>query len=184
MARQWRARMSETRLTRKQVIGAYVLLSKPWIIVLLLVTTFAAMLIAQKGLPPLPLVFFTLLGGALSAAGASAINSYIDRDIDGLMSRTKKRPVVTHRIEADHALAYGIIAGVTAFVILALAANLLAAVLSMVGLLYYVFIYTNYLKRSTPHNIVIGGVAGAIPPLVGYAAVTGRWMCWRCSCSW
>ena len=165
--------MSETRLTRKQVIGAYVLLSKPWIIVLLLVTTLAAMLIAQKGLPPLPLVFFTLLGGALSAAGASAINSYIDRDIDGLMSRTKKRPVVTHRIEADHALAYGIAAGVTAFVILALAANLLAAVLSMVGLLYYVFIYTNYLKRSTPHNIVIGGVAGAIPPLVGYAAVTG-----------
>jgi protoheme IX farnesyltransferase len=166
--------MSEIRPTRKQVIGAYVLLSKPWIIVLLLVTTFAAMLIAQKGLPPLPLVFFTLLGGALSAAGASAINSYIDRDIDGLMSRTKKRPVVTQRIEADHALAYGIIAGVAAFVILALAANLLAAVLSMIGLLYYVFIYTSYLKRSTPHNIVIGGVAGAIPPLVGYAAVTGQ----------
>jgi protoheme IX farnesyltransferase len=166
--------MSEIRPTRKQVIGAYVLLSKPWIIVLLLVTTFAAMLIAQKGLPPLPLVFFTLLGGALSAAGASAINSYIDRDIDGLMSRTKKRPVVTQRIEADHALAYGIIAGVAAFVILALAANLLAAVLSMIGLLYYVFIYTSYLKRSPPHNIVIGGVAGAIPPLVGYAAVTGQ----------
>ena len=164
---------SETPLTRKQIIGAYVKLSKPWIIVLLLVTTFAAMLIAQKGLPPLPLVFFTLVGGALSAAGASAINSYIDRDIDGLMSRTKNRPVVTHRIGADHALAYGIAAGVAAFVILALAANLLAAVLSMIGLLYYVFIYTNYLKRSTPHNIVIGGVAGAIPPLVGYAAVTG-----------
>jgi heme o synthase len=164
---------SETRPTRKQIFGAYVKLSKPWIIVLLLVTTFAAMLIAQRGLPPLPLVFFTLLGGALSAAGASAINSYIDRDIDGLMSRTKNRPVVTHRIEADHALAYGIGAGVLAFVILAWAANLLAAVLSLVGLLYYVFIYTSYLKRSTPHNIVIGGVAGAIPPLVGYAAVTG-----------
>lgn len=166
--------VNETRPTRKQIFGAYVKLSKPWIIVLLLVTTFAAMLIAQKGLPPLPLVFFTLLGGALSAAGASAINSYIDRDIDGLMSRTKNRPVVTQRIEADHALAYGIAAGVVAFVILALAANLLAAVLSMVGLLYYVFVYTSYLKRSTPHNIVIGGVAGAIPPLVGYAAVTGQ----------
>lgn len=166
--------VSETHPTRKQVIGAYVLLSKPWIIVLLLVTTFAAMLIAQKGLPPLSLVFFTLLGGALSAAGASAINSYIDRDIDGLMSRTKKRPVVTHRIAPDNALAYGIITGVAAFVILALAANLLAAVLSMIGLLYYVFIYTSYLKRSTPQNIVIGGVAGAIPPLVGYAAVTGQ----------
>ncbi len=169
--------VSETPLTRKQIIGAYVKLSKPWIIVLLLVTTFAAMLIAQKGLPPLPLVFFTLLGGALSAAGASAINSYIDRDIDGLMSRTKNRPVVTHRIDADNALAYGIAAGVAAFVILALAANLLAAVLSMIGLLYYVFIYTGYLKRSTPHNIVIGGVAGAIPPLVGYAAVTGHGGC-------
>ncbi len=166
--------ISETPMTRKQLIGAYVKLSKPWIIVLLLITTFAAMLIAQKGLPPLPLVFFTLLGGALSAAGASAINSYIDRDIDGLMSRTKNRPVVTHRIAPDNALAYGIAAGVAAFVILALAANLLAAVLAMIGLLYYVFIYTGYLKRSTPQNIVIGGVAGAIPPLVGYAAVTGR----------
>jgi protoheme IX farnesyltransferase len=165
--------VSETPLTRKQIIGAYVKLSKPWVIVLLLVTTFAAMLIAQKGLPPLPLVFFTLVGGALSAAGASAINSYIDRDIDGFMSRTKNRPVVTRRIAADNALAYGIAVGVAAFVILTWAANLLAAVLSMIGLLYYVFVYTGYLKRSTPHNIVIGGVAGAIPPLVGYAAVTG-----------
>lgn len=165
--------VSEARPTRKQIIGAYVKLSKPWIIVLLLITTFAAMLIAQKGLPPLPLVFFTLLGGALSAGGASAINSYIDRDIDGFMSRTKNRPVVTHRIAADNALAYGMAAGVSAFVILALAVNLLAAVLSLIGLLYYVFVYTGYLKRSTPHNIVIGGVAGAIPPLVGYAAVTG-----------
>ena len=164
---------SADRAPIKNIIGAYVKLSKPWVIVLLLVTTFAAMLIAQRGLPPLPLVFFTLLGGALSAAGASAINSYIDRDIDGFMSRTKNRPVVTQRIPADSALAYGIAAGVAAFVILALAANLLAAVLSMVGLLYYVFVYTSYLKRSTPHNIVIGGVAGAIPPLVGYAAVTG-----------
>jgi protoheme IX farnesyltransferase len=165
--------VSERRPTRRQIIGAYVKLSKPWIIVLLLVTTFAAMLIAQKGLPPLPLVFFTLLGGGLAAAGASAINSYLDRDIDGLMSRTRNRPVVTQRIAADNALAYGIAAGVAAFAILALTSNLLAAVLSMIGLLYYVFVYTGYLKRSTPHNIVIGGVAGAIPPLVGYAAVTG-----------
>jgi protoheme IX farnesyltransferase len=165
--------VSEIPMTRKQIIGAYVKLNKPWVIALLLVTTFAAMLIAQKGLPPLPLVFFTLLGGALSAGGASAINSYIDRDIDGFMSRTKNRPVVTHRIPADNALAYGIAAGVASFVILVLAANVLAAVLAMIGLLYYVFVYTGYLKRSTPHNIVIGGVAGAIPPLVGYAAVTG-----------
>ncbi|HTP11409.1 MAG TPA: heme o synthase [Anaerolineae bacterium] len=165
--------MSASPMTRKQLIGAYVRLSKPWVVALLLVTTVAAMLIAQKGLPPLSLVFFTLLGGALSAGGASAINSYIDRDIDGFMSRTKNRPVVTQRIPADNALAYGIAAGVASFVILALAANVLAAVLAMFGLLYYVFVYTGYLKRSTPHNIVIGGIAGAIPPLVGYAAVTG-----------
>ena len=169
-----RSAVGASPMTRKQIIGAYVKLSKPWVVALLLVTTFAAMLIAQRGLPPLPLVFFTLLGGALSAGGASAINSYIDRDIDGFMSRTKNRPVVTHRIPADNALAYGIAAGVASFVILTLAANLLAAVLAMFGLLYYVFVYTGYLKRSTPHNIVIGGIAGAIPPLVGYAAVTGK----------
>ncbi len=164
----------EDRPPIKKVIGAYVKLSKPWIIVLLLVTTFAAMLIAQRGLPPLPLVFFTLVGGTLSAAGANAINSYIDRDIDGIMSRTKNRPVPAHKLDADQALAFGIAAGVASFVILTLAANLLAAVLSTIALLYYVFVYTGYLKRTTPHNIVIGGVAGAIPPLVGYAAVTGR----------
>jgi protoheme IX farnesyltransferase len=132
------------------------------------------MLIAKRGLPPLPLVFFTLLGGALSAAGASSINSYIDRDIDGLMSRTKNRPVPAHRIEADQALAFGLILSVTAFVVLTLFVNLLSAILATIGLLFYVFVYTGWLKRSTPHNIVIGGIAGAIPPLVGWAAVTGR----------
>ena len=164
----------ETRPPLKEIIGTYVKLSKPWIIVLLLITTFAAMMIAQHGLPPLPLAFFTLLGGALSAAGANAINSYIDRDIDGLMNRTRNRPVPTHKLDADQALAFGIAAGVASFVILTLAANLLAAVLATIGLLYYVFVYTGYLKRSTPQNIVVGGVAGAIPPLVGYAAVTGQ----------
>lgn len=158
----------------RSVAGAYFKLTKPWILILLLVTTFAAMLIAQRGLPPLPLVFFTLLGGALSAAGASSINSYIDRDIDGLMSRTKNRPVPAHRIEADQALAFGLILSVTAFVVLTLFVNLLSAILATIGLLFYVFVYTGWLKRSTPHNIVIGGIAGAIPPLVGWAAVTGR----------
>ncbi len=163
-----------TRPPFRAVAGAYFKLTKPWILVLLLVTTFAAMLIAQRGLPPLPLVFFTLLGGALSAAGASSINSYIDRDIDGLMSRTKNRPVPAHRIEADQALAFGLILNITSFVVLTLFVNLLSAILATIGLLFYVFVYTGWLKRSTPHNIVIGGIAGAIPPLVGWAAVTGR----------
>jgi protoheme IX farnesyltransferase len=114
------------------------------------------------------------LGGALSASGANAINCYIDRDIDGQMSRTKNRPVPTNRIDDDHALAFGLFTSVASFVILTLFVNLLAAILSTIGILYYVFIYTSWLKRSTPQNIVIGGVAGAIPPLVGWAAVTGR----------
>ncbi|MBI5567079.1 MAG: protoheme IX farnesyltransferase [Chloroflexi bacterium] len=161
-------------LSLKSTIGAYVRLTKPWIIVLLLVTTFAAMLIAQRGLPALPLVVFTLVGGALSASSANAINCYIDRDIDVIMNRTKNRPTSTGRIDADHALAFGLITGVASFVVLALGVNLLAAILATIGLLYYVFIYTGYLKRSTMHNVVIGGVAGAIPPMVGYAAVTGQ----------
>src|SRR5512135_1248426 len=156
------------------VASAYFKLTKPWVLILLLVTTFAAMLMAQRGLPSLPLVFFTLLGGALSASGASAINSYIDRDIDGRMSRTKNRPVPMHRIDADHALAFGLILSVASFVVLTLFVNLLSAILATIGLLFYVFVYTGWLKRSTPHNIVIGGIAGAIPPLVGWAAVTGR----------
>lgn len=158
----------------KSTIGAYVRLTKPWIIVLLLVTTFAAMLIAQRGLPALPLVVFTLVGGALSASSANAINCYIDRDIDVIMNRTRNRPTSTGRIDADHALAFGLMTGVASFVVLALGVNLLAAILATIGLLYYVFVYTGYLKRSTMHNVVIGGVAGAIPPMVGYAAVTGQ----------
>jgi protoheme IX farnesyltransferase len=158
----------------KATAGAYLHLTKPWIIVLLLITTFAAMLIAQRGLPPLPLVFFALLGGALSASSANAINCYIDRDIDVIMNRTKNRPVPAQRIDADHALAFGLITGVLSFVVLAVGVNLLSAVLATIGLLYYVFVYTGYLKRSTMHNVVIGGVAGAIPPLVGYAAVANR----------
>ncbi|MBP7686350.1 MAG: heme o synthase [Thermoflexales bacterium] len=161
-------------MSLKSTIGAYVRLTKPWIIVLLLVTTFAAMLIAQRGLPALPLVVFTLLGGALSASSANAINCYIDRDIDVVMNRTKNRPTSTGRIDADHALAFGLITGVASFVVLALGVNLLAAILATIGLLYYVFVYTGYLKRNTMHNVVIGGVAGAIPPMVGYAAVTGQ----------
>lgn len=154
--------------------GKYVRLSKPWIIVLLLTTTLTAMLIAGRGQVPLILIVVTLVGGALAASGANAINCYIDRDIDGLMSRTRNRPIPREQVTPRDALIYGLLASVASFVVLAVFANVLAAVLALLGILYYVLIYTRVLKRSTPHNIVIGGIAGSIPPLVGWAAVTGR----------
>ena len=155
-------------------LGKYVRLSKPWIIVLLLTTTLTSMLIAGKGSASLPLIFFTLLGGALASSGANAINCYIDRDIDGLMSRTRNRPIPRDQMNPVQALLFGLAASVASFAILALFVNLLAATLAAFGIIYYVLVYTRWLKRSTPHNIVIGGVAGAVPPLVGWAAVTGR----------
>jgi protoheme IX farnesyltransferase len=157
-----------------QVVRDYMSLTKPAIIVLLLVTTVGAMLLAAGGLPPLKLLLFTLLGGALSSGGANAINCYIDRDIDKIMARTRHRPVPAGRIPPVHALAFGVALGALSFVILAVFVNLLAAVLALSGLLFYVFVYTRWLKRSTPSNIVIGGAAGAVPPLVGWAAVTGE----------
>jgi protoheme IX farnesyltransferase len=117
-------------------------------------------------------VILTLVGGALSAAGAGAINCWIDRDIDGDMYRTRRRPIPDGRIAPAHALTFGITLGVLAFVLLAFWVNVLAATLSVSGLLFYVFVYTLWLKRSTAQNIVIGGAAGAVPPLVGWAAVT------------
>lgn len=155
-------------------LSKYVRLSKPWIIALLLTTTLTSMLIAGKGSASLSLIVFTLLGGALASSGANAINCYIDRDIDGLMSRTKNRPIPRDRMAPAQALAYGLIASFASFAVLAMFVNLLAATLAVFGIIYYVFVYTRWLKRSTPHNIVIGGIAGAIPPLVGWAAVTGR----------
>ena len=155
-------------------LGKYVRLSKPWIIVLLLTTTLTAMLMAGRGQVSLWLIGVTLIGGALAASGANAINCYIDRDIDGLMSRTRNRPIPREQVTPRKALIYGLLASVASFVVLALFANVLAAVLALTGILYYVFVYTRVLKRSTPHNIVIGGIAGSIPPLVGWAAVTGR----------
>ena len=152
----------------------YLRLTKPWIIVLLLTTTLTSMLIAGKGSASLPLIVLTLLGGALASSGANAINCYVDRDIDGLMSRTKNRPIPREQIAPGQALIFGLAASAASFVILLLFVNLLAAVLALFGIIYYVFVYTRWLKRSTPHNIVIGGIAGAIPPLVGWAAVTGR----------
>jgi protoheme IX farnesyltransferase len=158
----------------KQIILAYLNLTKPRIIVLLLITTLGGMVIAARSLPSLDLIFWTLLGGALAAGGANAINCYLDRDIDQLMHRTRRRSLPAGRVSPRNALIYGIVLGTLSFAILATFANLLAAALAQVGLLFYVLIYTGYLKRSTPQNIVIGGAAGAMPPLVGWAAVTGQ----------
>ncbi|MGH7585641.1 MAG: heme o synthase [Gemmatimonadales bacterium] len=148
-------------------------LTKPRVVSLLLLTAVAPMFAAGAGLPSLESVLAVLVGGFLMAGGANAINMWFDRDIDDLMSRTRKRPIPAGRIRPGAALAFGIGLGAVAFAILWTFANLLAALLALAGLLFYVFIYTMWLKRSSPQNIVIGGAAGAVPPLVGYAAATG-----------
>jgi protoheme IX farnesyltransferase len=154
-------------------LGAYVALTKPRIIELLLITTVPAMVLAARGWPGWELVLATLVGGYLAAGGAGAINCYIDRDVDKLMARTSRRPLVTGQVTPERALTFGIVLGVAAFIQMSLMVNLLSAALSMVALAFYVFVYTIWLKRSTPQNIVIGGAAGAMPPMIGWAAVTG-----------
>jgi protoheme IX farnesyltransferase len=158
----------------RRVIVDYYGLTKPGVMSLLLFTTFTSMMIAAGGLPSLSLIAWTLLGGALASASSAAINMYYDRDIDAQMKRTKTRPIPSGRISPRNALIFGIALGVIAFVQLTITVNLLAATLSTIGILYYVFVYTIWLKRTTPQNIVIGGAAGSIPPLVGWAAVTGH----------
>jgi heme o synthase len=150
----------------------YVSLTKPKVQSLLLFTTVTTMYVA--GTPSVGLVALTCLGGALSAGGAGAINHCLDRDIDALMHRTSDRPVPSGRVSPRAALTYGIVLGAASFVLLAATVNVLSAVLALTGLLGYVLVYTVWLKRSTPQNIVIGGAAGAIPPLVAWAATTGR----------
>jgi heme o synthase len=153
--------------------GDYLALTKPRIIVLLLITTVAAMLVADPEGPALSTVLWTMLGGYLAAGGAGAINHYLDREVDARMARTRRRPLVSGRIEPRHGLAFGIALGITAVVQLSLTVNALAAALAAAGLLGYVFVYTLWLKPRTPQNIVLGGAAGAVPPLVGWAAATG-----------
>jgi protoheme IX farnesyltransferase len=157
----------------RPILADYVALTKPGIMTLLLTTTLCAMLIAARGLPPFWLVAVTLLGGVFAAGGANVLNCYLDRDIDGQMSRTRNRAIVAGRVSPDAALAYGVVLTVAAVLLLGLAVNWTAAWLALAGNLFYVFVYTKWLKRSTPYNIVIGGAAGAVPPLVGWAAVTG-----------
>lgn len=151
----------------------YLTLTKPIIVALLLVTTLAAMFVAAGGVPGTWLVIWTMLGGALSAGGASALNQYIDRDLDAKMARTATRPIPSGRVKANEALAFGLILSIASVLVYGFLVNWTAAVLSLVGNLYYVLFYTMWLKRRTTQNIVIGGAAGAIPPLVGWAAVTG-----------
>jgi protoheme IX farnesyltransferase len=159
-------------LTGRSRIGAYVALTKPRIIELLLVTTLPTMVVAKRGLPSTWLMVATLVGGSLAAGGANAINMVVDRDIDKLMHRTRKRPLVTGAMTPAHALIFAIILEVVAFVELWLAVNLLSALLAVSATLFYVFVYTLWLKRTSSQNIVIGGAAGAVPVLVGWSAVT------------
>jgi heme o synthase len=154
------------------IAADYLALTKPKVMLLLLFTTLMAMLIAQRGLPPLALVIATLAGGALSAGAAGAFNMYVDRDIDALMRRTKERPIPGGRVAPQHALLFGLVLTLSSFALLACFVNLLAALLALGGMLFYVFVYTVWLKRRSVQNIVIGGAAGAVPPLVGWAAVT------------
>jgi heme o synthase len=160
-----------TRAAWRTAVSDYFEMTKPKVQSLLLFTTVTTMYVA--GDPSLGLVALTCLGGALSASGAGAINHVIDRDIDRTMQRTANRPVASGRVSPAAGMAFGVILGTAAFVLFTTTVNLLAATLSLSGLLGYVFVYTLWLKRATPQNIVIGGAAGAVPPLVAWAAVTG-----------
>jgi protoheme IX farnesyltransferase len=155
----------------RQVVADYIALTKPKVQSLLLLTTVCTMEIA--GDPSVGLIALTVVGGYLSAGGAGAVNHWYDRDIDALMPRTANRPVPAGRVSPRAALIYGVVLAALSFVLLTATVNVLAASLALVGFLGYVFVYTVWLKRRTPQNIVIGGAAGAIPPLVGWAAVTG-----------
>jgi protoheme IX farnesyltransferase len=155
------------------VMRDYIALTKPRIIVLLLITTVAAMYVADPAGPSLATILWTMLGGYLAAGGAGAINHFVDRDRDARMARTCDRPLVTGRIDPRRGLAFGIALGIGAIALLAATVNVVAAALALSGLLGYVFVYTLWLKPLTPQNIVIGGAAGAVPPLVGWAAATG-----------
>jgi heme o synthase len=156
------------------LVREYVALTKPGILSLLLFTTLCGMMVAASGAPSLSVTILTMIGGICAAGGANTLNCYIDRDIDGIMGRTSKRPTVTGTIQPRSALIFGLTLSIGSILVLGFGVNWLAAGLALAGNLYYVLIYTNWLKRRTPQNIVIGGAAGAFPPLVGWAAVTNN----------
>jgi protoheme IX farnesyltransferase len=161
------------RRTPTTRVGGFIALTKPRIIELLLITTVPTMVMAEKGWPSTWLVLVTLVGGTLAAGGANAVNMVVDRDIDRLMPRTQGRPLVTGLVSPREAMVFAVTLEVLAFAVLWVWANLLAAVLALAAMLFYVFVYTLWLKRTSTQNIVIGGAAGAVPVLVGWSAVTG-----------
>jgi protoheme IX farnesyltransferase len=161
------------RRAARAVLADYLSLAKPRILLLLLITELGTMIAAARGWPGMSLTLAALAGGAFSAGGAAAINCWFDRDIDAVMARTCTRPIPSGRIAPAKALGFGIGLGAAGFLVLAVLTNLLAGSLALAGGLFYVFVYTVWLKRATRQNIVIGGAAGAFPPLVGWAVVTG-----------
>lgn len=160
-------------LPLRDTLTAYYRLIKPRIIILLLITTVPAMILAGHRVPSIWLMVATLVGGTAAAGSANAINMYLDRDIDEIMQRTRKRPLPSHAVTPEHALRFGFFLGAVSFFFLAILVNTVAASLALSAIAFYVFVYTMWLKRSTPQNIVIGGAAGAAPALIGWAAVTG-----------
>jgi heme o synthase len=158
----------------RQRLKDFFALNKPWIVALLLVTTYAGLVVGGKAWPPFWLTFWTLSGGALAAGGSSALNQFIDRELDKRMQRTSMRPLAASRLTPAEGLAFGLSMCLTSYFILATLVNFLAALLSLAGIFYYVVLYSLWLKKATVQNIVIGGGAGAIPPMVGWAAATGH----------
>jgi protoheme IX farnesyltransferase len=167
------ARSNGKHSNMRETTAAYFRLTKPRIVVLLLITTVPAMMLAQRGMPSVGLILATLVGGAIAAGSANAINCYLDRDIDEVMRRTRGRPLPAHQVEPASALAFGYALGAFSFFFLSVTVNVLAASLALSAIAFYVFVYTMWLKRTSVQNIVIGGAAGAVPALVGWAAVTG-----------
>jgi protoheme IX farnesyltransferase len=174
MAKAKSSNVSGSSGTLSQKIRAYIALTKPRVIELLLIATVPTMILAQRGMPNIWLILGTLVGGALSAGSANAFNCYIDTDIDTLMGRTQGRPLVTGDLSKREALVFAWTIGIVSVLWLGLLINWLAAALSLAAILFYVFIYTLLLKRRTPQNIVWGGAAGAAPVLIGWAAVTNN----------
>ena len=170
------AKGATTRVARDltETIWSYVRLTKPRIVMLLVITTIPAMILAEGGLPSVWLMLATVLGGSVVAGGANAMNMYFDRDIDEMMLRTRERPVPAGQVEPEKAAVFGIVLGASGFAFMYLAVNPLAACLTLGAFAFYVIVYTLILKRTTPLNIVIGGAAGAMPPMIGWAAVTNE----------
>jgi protoheme IX farnesyltransferase len=164
--------MAARPISARSKVAAYVALTKPRIIELLLITTVPTMIVAERGLPSLWLIVATVIGGTLAAGGANSVNMYVDRDIDKIMKRTEGRPLVTGEIEPRNALVFSVALLALAFAWLAGFVNVLSAVLALSAAAFYIFVYTLWLKRTSRQNIVIGGAAGCMPVLVGWAAVT------------